>query len=82
MTTVEEDGIEVNENVAWWRAQALALATELSSVKGQYEAELSELRRQTDEAIAWLQEKLAEERRSNRPSFSRLKALLKNQGAR
>lgn len=81
MTSAEDGATEASENVAWWRAQAVALAAELSSVKGQYETELAELRSQTDDAISWLQEKLAEEKSNRKPSFSRLKARLKNLGA-
>lgn len=58
-----ESGTESDNgaNEAWWRAQALALAVELSAVRGRYQAELDQLQRESSEAIGWLEERLLAE---------------------
>lgn len=69
---------DVPENEAWWRAQALALAIELSSVRGKYEAELDQLRRESGEAIEWLQKSLRESTQKSSGAGGRLKTWLVN----
>ena len=76
-----EDSVK-GENDSWWRAQALALALELSSVRGHYETELSKLRTQSGEAISWLEEKLAEEKVRSKYSLDSLRRWLKSWGSR
>jgi hypothetical protein len=76
MSDQTDDESAGEPDAAWWRAQAIALALELSSVKGKYEAELGQLHRDTSEAIEWLQKNLSEAQsarggRWGRQSFQR-----------
>ena len=76
------DDSVADRNDSWWRSQALALAVELSSVRGQYETELSKLRTESGEAISWLEEKLAEEKVRSRYSLDSLRRWLGRRGNR
>lgn len=63
---------------AWWRAQALALALEISVLRGRYEAELGQMRQDSSDAIAWLQEKLSERDSQSRGFIGALRGRLRN----
>jgi hypothetical protein len=74
-----ESGAESDDqaNEAWWRAQALALAVELSSVRGQYQAQLDQLRRESSEAIEWLEGRLSSETPGARGLAGRMRRWLR-----
>jgi succinylglutamate desuccinylase len=82
MTAHDVGSSNPEQNDSWWRSQALALALELSAVRGHYESELAKLKSQSDEAISWLEEKLAEEKIRNKSPVETIRRWFSRGGAR
>lgn len=65
-------------NESYWRDQALALAVEMSAMRGRYEAELARNKSDSAEAIDWLQKCLNEEQARTEPILVRIARRLRN----